>query len=47
MRDLYKALSALTSLFALLGGGVSGLAKNQVNKQAHKQTAKFMRGLWK
>lgn len=47
MRDLYKALSAITSLFALINGGLSGLGKNQVNKQAHKATAKAMRKLWK
>ncbi|MCY8048467.1 hypothetical protein MOD91_18260 [Bacillus haynesii] len=47
MRDLYKLMSALTSFFALLNGGVKGLAKNQVNKQAHKATAKAMRKLWK
>ncbi|WP_214796610.1 MULTISPECIES: hypothetical protein [unclassified Exiguobacterium] len=46
MRELYKALSALGDLTTLFNKGVGAFAKRQVNKQAHKATAKAMRKFW-
>jgi hypothetical protein len=47
MRELYKILSIIGDISTLLNKGVGGWGKRQVNKQAHKQTAKIMRNLWK
>ena len=47
MRDIYKILSAIGDLVALFNKGIGGYGKRQVNKQAHKMTAKAMRKLWK
>lgn len=47
MREIYKLLSAIGDFFSIVNGGASGYGKRQVNKQAHKMTAKAMRKLWK
>lgn len=47
MREFYAMLSAIGDLMSLINGGLTAFSKRQVNKQAHKYTAKAMKNFWK
>lgn len=46
MKDLYKLLSLIGDITTMFNKGFGGFAKRQVNKQAHKATARAMRKFW-